>query len=144
MTKRLKDWNKRLLAVVEDARSREFQYGDLDCGQLAREAEIALTGETSFPEWEPGAYSDPEGWRSILAGLGYDDIPQLLTARLYAYPTTLQARTGDFGVVETPEGDAIVVNFGRRWAGAFQSGVRFVGHSVVHSAWRVGDDFTGD
>jgi hypothetical protein len=56
---RLDDWQERLSAVLEDARTREFAYGEHDCCTHAADCIVAVTGRDVAAAWR-GRYETQE------------------------------------------------------------------------------------
>lgn len=113
---RLPDWQPRLAAYVEAASERPFSWADADCCRWAAGAVELITGVNPMGTLLL-AYSDQAGAEGLIKRGG--GLARLVAgaAGSHGWPEIepRTARSGDLGLVSTPEGPAAAIAFGWTW-----------------------------
>ncbi|MDG3040432.1 DUF6950 family protein [Roseicyclus marinus] len=81
---RVADWDLRLVAAIEDARSRPFAWGRHDCLTWAFDVRSAITGQPSLAEMWRGRYRTEGGALRLIKKLGHVDLQTGLKSELGA------------------------------------------------------------
>jgi hypothetical protein len=132
-------WPMRLHALIDDARSREFQWGDLDCCQWGGLVVEALTGTNPISHLR-GRYNTAIGAKRLLKQeYGTWEIRDALTQVLGQPVAPGLAGRGDIVLVDIDGTEAVgVVDLtGERVAAVGLYGLEHVPLSAATTAWKV-------
>lgn len=130
---RVPDWEKRLLATVEEWRSRPFEWGGADCLAFAQACAAACQGSEVGPVLP--CYGDEKAARRVLRGFG-GNLGEALAGVLPEIPVSM-AQRGDWGLVETGKIGAVVICLGKHFVARDLIGQRLVPRHDVVRAFRV-------
>jgi hypothetical protein len=134
---RLEGWERRLEAVIEDARQRPYRLGEHDCFRLTCRVLEALTGRDRWPEFS-GYTTRREG----LAGLArHGRSFEAAFDWFFGAPSVdvRQARRGDLCCVQTVDGEKHMgVCLGAEVALLAPEGLTYTPTLTCRCAWRVG------
>ncbi len=131
---RRKDWVSRLLAVVDDAQGRPFEWGQHDCCLFAARCIDAVTG--SF--WAGSLDACYQDEATALAYIKAEGGIRASVSRRFGDPVPpLLARRGDLVLVDSPLGEAVTVCVGPSLVGAAPSGLTVLPLSAGLCAWRI-------
>lgn len=136
MISRVEDWPERLIAWVDRARTRTFQYGTWDCCLAAAEWVREATG-LDFAEEYRGYKTEAGAYRKMKA-IAEGGVVEVVTRALgepLASPKL--AQRGDIVAVETEYGPALGVHLGESIAVVTPSGLGFLRARAAEIAWRV-------
>lgn len=132
---RLEYW-PQILADFIAAADRPFCWGTWDCGLLAADCVLAMTGVDIAAEFR-GRYKTARGARKVMRG----DMAQMMArvSQTYGMPAIppLAAQRGDMVMIDTPLGDALGICVGSRVACAGPDGLVYVPIAQALLAWRV-------
>lgn len=109
-------WTQLLDNYVEASRSREFEWGELDCVTFAANWKCLATGVDPIAEWR-GTYKTERQALALIVRLGCKDLEALAT-RLFGEPDPLGPKFAGRGDIVFAQ-DALGVSLGAR--GAFLS-----------------------
>lgn len=133
---RLPGWEQRLLAELEQARLRPFEWGAHDCVHFAARCVQACTGAQVQL---PGRWRSPRGAaRAVRRSGGWE---QALSQRLGERVQPSQAQRGDVGLVPAahgPTGFAVAVCAGAWFVAPGLAGLQRFGPGDVLHCWSVG------
>ncbi len=135
---RIDGWERRLEAVIEDARHRPYALGEHDCFRVACRAIEALTGVDRWPEFA-GRYATKREALALLAahGSSFEAAFDWFFGAPSLYPSL--ARRGDVVAVQTADGEKhLGVVLGAQAAFLAPAGLVFVPVLMCMCAWRVG------
>lgn len=105
------DYINRLLAAIEAAKKKPFDYGKYNCGLFAAECIDAMVVGSDRASELRGNFSDEESARAFVAH--YGSIEAAITHRLgHPLRSWAQARRGDVCLVPTQDGPGIGVCIG--------------------------------
>jgi hypothetical protein len=91
---RCENWQERLIAAVEDARTRDFQWSRFDCITWAFDVRADLIGVDSAEKWR-GKYRCLNGGLRVMRKLGHPSIEDLVTAECGEPIPVRTAQRGD-------------------------------------------------
>jgi hypothetical protein len=132
--KRLPGWRGRLAATISAHRGRRFSPGKHDCGILAADCVLAITG-VDLAEPYRGRYSTLNSANRLLKERGYASIADLV-AELFPEISPALAQIGDLMLVD----DTIGVCNGETVAVYGEHGVGFLPRSRASRAFEVADE----
>jgi len=132
---RLEYW-PQILADFIAAADRPFCWGSWDCGLLAADCVLAMTGVDIAAEFR-GRYTTARGARRVMRGSMAEMMARV--SETYGMPEIrpAQAQRGDMVMVDTPLGDALGICVGARIACAGPDGLTMLPLSAARCAWRV-------
>ncbi len=131
---RRRDWVSRLLAVVDDAQGRPFEWGQHDCCLFAARCIDAMTGS----DWEGDLATCYQDEASALAYIKAERTIRESVSRRFGDPVApLLARRGDLVLIDSPLGEAVTVCVGPSLVGAAPSGLTVLPLSAGLCAWRI-------
>lgn len=130
---RLHDWQLRLEALIDERLHRRFFYGQHDCCMWACDVVLAVTGRDPVADLR-GTYATEEDAAAVMAAGG--GLAEMACARFGPEVPPMAAAAGDVGLLETPEGPALVACAGMTWLAATAFGVVNVPLEQVTRAWR--------
>lgn len=131
---RRKDWVSRLLAVVDDAQGRPFEWGQHDCCLFAARCIDAVTGSDWAVDLELWYWDES----TALAYIKAEGSIRASVSRRFGEPVApLLARRGDLVLVDSPIGEAVTVCVGPSLVGAAPSGLTVLPLSAGLCAWRI-------
>lgn len=134
---RVDGWEKRLDAVIEDARARPYRIGEHDCFRLACAAVRALTYRDRWPEFS-GRYATR---REALRLLGtYGSSFEAAGDKFFGVERSdvKLARRGDIMLIVDDEGEKhLGVCLGAQTAGLGVGGLMFLATLACAGCWRV-------
>lgn len=104
--KRVKDWPKRLIEVLERCEAQPFDWAERNCLSVVCDCVAAMTGTDLLAEHR-GAYSDEESAMAIVAQHGGMErfVSHLFGAD--ASTNTRMAGNGDVVLVDLPNGPTV-------------------------------------
>jgi len=134
--KRLDGWEKRLVTLAGEWRTRPYSYGESDCGCFARVAIEALTGVTMLPGVE-----FPKGWLALakfMIARGWSSVEDSMVELLGPPVEATASRRGD--IVSYEEGGELhlAVRIGDVALTPSLSGLRVIEENQWLRAWKVG------
>lgn len=91
---RRQDWQERLIAAVEDSRTRDFQWSRFDCITWAFDVRAELIGIDTAQKWR-GKYRCLNGGLRVMRKLGHASIEKLVTAECGEPVPARMAQRGD-------------------------------------------------
>lgn len=116
----------------------EMRWGVDDCALAIANIDRGILGVDPAAPWR-GRYRTKIDAKRVL---GTGGLPRALAsaARRHGWKRIKprDARTGDRGIVETPEGAAIVVFYGRRWVGRKDFGFSALDRTAARIAYSIG------
>ncbi len=127
---RYPDWRKRLEQYVQSLRGQPFEYGSLDCCQIAGGSIRAMTGVDLMSEFR---YTDRDSAAAVMANGG--GLVRIVTRILGSPMRAYMARCGDIVLVDT---DALGVLLDHRIVAPSKDGVTTCTSLHGRIAWRVG------
>lgn len=132
---RLENW-PQILADFIAAADRPFRWGSWDCGLMAADCILAMTGIDIAAEFR-GRYTTARGARRVMRGSMAEMMARVSSA--YGMPEVMAtlARRGDMVMVDTPLGDALGICVGTRVACAGPNGLTLLPLSAARRAWRI-------
>ena len=90
---RIEGWEARLVEYIDEARNKEFQWGNHDCALwCARWVEL-ITGKNHWNDWQ-GKYSTELGAARLMKKRGFQTAEAIVDHHLHVRPVLL-ARRGD-------------------------------------------------
>jgi len=133
---RLDDWEKRLIALANEWRTRPYVYGISDCGCFAQAAIEAVTGVALLSDVER-----PRGWLSaakFMIAHGWDSVEDMATELLGAPVEPSLSGPGD--IVSFSEGGEshLAVRVGSVALSPSGKGLIVVAAGSWRRAWKVG------
>ncbi len=132
---RVEHWPQILSDFIESA-DRPFCWGSWDCGLLAADCVLAMTGVDIAAEFR-GRYTTARGARRVMRG----DMAEMMArvSKTYGMPeiNPAMAQRGDMVMVDTPLGDALGICVGARVACTGPDGLVYVPSSTARCAWKV-------
>ncbi|WP_295963767.1 hypothetical protein [uncultured Bartonella sp.] len=131
---RIKGWEDALASVIEKHASQPLIYGVSDCGQLAADAVLAVTGTDVFSDYRN--YKTEVGARRILQKAGCKDLSALF-AKFFTPIHPFLAKRGDIGIVEQDGNICAGVFTGTGFACKSETGIFYLGVDAVHQAFSV-------
>lgn len=139
MIRRLEDWPRRLAEALETARSREFDWGEHDCGLLAMDVVDAMCGSDIARGWR-GRYRTSKGAAGLLRRRG--GIERVMTRHGLEERAVLMAQRGDVVEMPVPEGFdgaglMLAICLGERAVGADFRGTALVPLKLGLRSWHV-------
>ena len=132
---RTKGWEDALATVIEKHTSQPLIYGVSDCGQLAADAVLAVTGTDVFSDYRK--YKTEVGARKILQKAGCKDLSELF-AKFFKPIHPFLAKRGDIGIVEQNGNICAGVFTGTGFACKSETGIFYLGVDAVKQAFSVG------
>jgi hypothetical protein len=135
---RLEDWPARLLAVIDGAAARPFEWGRWDCGQFVGAAIEATTGANPVDQLA-GRYTTETGMRRILTRDYDGSLQAFWSAQLGAPVPVTMAGRGDIVVVDHDgtQASGVVDLSGERVATLGLDGLEFLPIASAVAAWKV-------
>lgn len=138
MGERVEGWERRLAAVLEEARRKPYELGRHDCFRLACAAIEALTDADRWPEFE-GRYASRAEALRLLARHGRSFEAAFDWFFGSPHVSTKLARRGDICALATPDGEKhLGVATGSHVAFLAEDGLLDVPLSKCLCCWRVG------
>ena len=132
---RVNGWEDALASVIEKHASQALVFGVSDCGQLAADAVLAVTGTDVFSDYRK--YKTEVGARRILQKAGCKDLSELF-AKFFTPIHPFTAKRGDIGIVEQDSNICAGVFTGTGFACKSETGIFYLGIDAVHQAFSVG------
>jgi hypothetical protein len=133
---RLPDWDRRLIAYIEEVRHKPFCWGQHDCFTFAVKCEEAISGVTRFPELYKAKYYNKFGANKAFIKNGYRGMIDCINRRcIQTNPDMLQR--GDWAAFDTPDGLAIGVDVGGKIAAAGFDGLVFIELKDAKAGWSI-------
>lgn len=108
------DWGTALAEYLEWCKDKPFVWGKHDCCLFAANAVVAMGGQDYAAEFR-GKYTTAIGSARALKKYGQGDIASTLTAKLGQPCARLQARRGDFALLENDGNPALGIVFNGVW-----------------------------
>lgn len=130
---RIKGWQTRLEALVNDRLHRRFEFGVHDCCLWAADVVLAATG-TDPAEGLRGTYNDEQSAQAVIESMG--GVPSIGASRFGDEIAVSLAQSGDVGMIDTDSGPALVAKVGTTWMAATAWGVSHIADDSVMRAWR--------
>lgn len=118
---RLKNWSTNLIELLQQRRNQPFEWGINDCCLFAADAYQAIHGIDLAEEFR-GRYSNKLGAYRALKRRGYNDVGDLLRAKLGEPKATIMPERGDLLLVD---------NYGQQTAGIYCNGAWVVGEQCL-------------
>ena len=138
--RRLRDWPRRLHALVESRRSTPFRWGYHDCCTWAAECVQAVTGTDLSGPWKGQYDCALSAKRYLLARWG--SLPEALEAHGLIPVSPEQARRGDLGLYAPSHllaRQALGVCLSAHYAmPGLNEPMSFIPRNQITSAWKVG------
>ena len=131
---RVAGWEEALARVVEKHAKEPLQYGVSDCGQLAADAVLAVSGNDIFKEYR--SYKTEAGARRILKKAGCRDLAELFGKHLKPVHPFF-AKRGDIGVVDQNGDICAGVFTGTGFACKSETGIFYLAIDAVKQAYSV-------
>ena len=125
----------RLNAVIAQAMESRWQRGVHDCTQFAIDCEIAIKGETLFPEFYRSYKTKAEGY-SILKTLGFRNPWDCASSRLEEISLKMVKRGDLIGHLAPEKSLAIAANEHQFWAAHDKGGIIMRPIEMAVKAWR--------
>lgn len=132
MIARLPDWRPRLVAYLEEVRTRPFAYGAHDCALFAAAAVLAMTGTDLAADYRGRYTSLKEGLK--LAGASH---LQILRQHFEPIPTAF-AGVGDLAMIGEVGFPALGIFEGEHILVLREDGLGLMPRAAATQAWRVG------
>ncbi len=132
---RINGWEDALARVIEKHASQPLSYGVSDCGQLAADAVLAVTGTDVFADYRK--YKTEVGARKILQKAGCKDLSELFS-KFFTPIHPFLAKRGDIGIVEQNGNICAGVFTGTGFACKSETGIFYLGIDTVKQAFSVG------
>ena len=135
---RFEDWPARLLAVIDGAAARPFEWGAWDCGAFVGACIEAQTGANPVAQLA-GRYTTETGMKRILTRDYDGSLRGFWSAQLGAPILPTMAGRGDIVVVEVEgvQASGVVDLSGERVACLGLDGLEFVPIALAVAAWKV-------
>ena len=138
--KRIPLWVGPFNERIEEIRSLPFEWYENDCGPnlVGKNVEI-LTGEKLYQEFE-GRYNDAGSAYRVMREAGFDDLADLVAAKLPEYEHPSEAQIGDIAAIPTDTVFKHVLGIfnGERIFVMSPSGLGTVDRSKADRAFKVG------
>jgi hypothetical protein len=131
---KLSDWESRLAALVTQAHSRPFAWGQRDCCLWAADCVKAQTG-TDPAEGLRGTYATARAAMALVEQLGG---MAEIGARCGTEIHPLMAMHGDIGLVQHEGRELLALCNGDHWLVVGPEGLLHLPVTVAVLAWRVG------
>ena len=131
MIARLPDWRPRLVAYLEEVRTRPFAYGAHDCALFAADAVRAMTGTDLAAEFRGRYATLKEGLK--LAGTSH---MQILRQHFEQGPTAF-AQVGDIAVIGEVGFPALGLFEGEHILVLREDGLGRMARAAATQAWQV-------
>lgn len=131
---KLLDWETRLAALVTQAHSRPFAWGEHDCCLWAADCVLAQTG-TDPADGLRGTYADARAAAALVERLGG---MAEIGARGGAEIAPLMATHGDIGLAEHAGRELLALSNGDHWLVVGTDGLLYLPVTAASRAWRVG------
>lgn len=132
---RVNGWEDALASVIEKHASQPLVFGVSDCGQLAADAVLAVTGTDVFSDYRK--YKTEVGARRILQKAGCKDLSALFD-KFFTPIHPFLAKRGDIGIVEQNGNICAGVFTGTGFASKAETGIFYLGIDAVKQAFSVG------
>jgi len=129
---RAEGWEERLAALIADAQTRTFVWGQHDCATFAFEVRATLTGDDSPCPWA-GRYTTAAGSERWLKRSGLGSMEEAVTHRLGPPEPPLMAQRGDIVLHD----GALGVCIGRDALFLTPDGMTPRPMADIKTAWRV-------
>lgn len=128
-------WEKRLVDFIEARRNMSFEWGVNDCCEFSKQAEITVSGQSSFSQYTNG-YKDRKSAWLYLKKIGFNDVWELCDAHLPPIPVSLTQR-GDLVGHKSGDGCSMGVCLGDKFAALGDNGLEFISMKQAIKAWRI-------
>ena len=131
---RQEGWENKLEELVQTKRHQPFDWGTNNCVGFVAEAQIAMTGETDFPEALTDIGSKYNAYRLIRKRV--KNITDGANKYFQSIPITM-AQRGDIVEIETCEGPAVGICLGSNAVFIGKDGLEYFPMTSLIRAWRM-------
>lgn len=137
MTQRLPNWRSGLYNLISEVELTPFKYGVHDCAIFPGKVVKVITGEDLYSGFEGKYKTAAGGVRKLKAATGFTSHIDFIASKYEETPVAF-AREGDLGLVDTDDGDSVVVMLGSFAAGLGGEGIVRFPIEQVKTAFKVG------
>jgi len=134
---RLADWPERLDQFIQDSQSRPFEWGSFDCFQICAKAEMAIKGQSTWPDVVTDKALTIRQTYKLLRKFGVTTLWQGVDLRMNRWDAPRQARRGDWVGHYVDDEESLGVSVGDKIACIGFNGLSFKSMSEAITAWRV-------
>lgn len=134
---RLNNWPEKLNQFIKHNESRPFKWGSFDCFQICAKSELAIKGQSTWPDIISDQDLTALQTYKILKKHGASSLWDLIDLRMTRWDSPNQAKRGDWVGHYVNREESLGVLVGDKIACVGLNGILFKNMSEAITAWRV-------